>query len=268
MSCYNLLFVFRYLTYLDSKAMLNVNRGFGSSQHASKIDGLMRGTLVEAARVVARHHYQNPTQDPSLEARRNLTYSWLYSHFGDSLVTVFSNSYINGGGRIPLPNKEDFGKLKIRAIGAVGNGRGGTPSKSTYSSSTANRLQAETSLPFDIFEPMDTSASPEKLVTAGSDACPKRISEISCAAFEPVSAYTVIPMRTRTISIVAPGLAPRNRAQLKRRAFQTVMARSQDTKRAKRLSCIVVGKRSGDMSQLKKRRKRLEMRPRSLLSLS
>ena len=267
------MFVFRYLAFLDSRAMQNVDRGLGHSQHASKIKGLMRGTLVEAARAVARYHYQNSTQDPILKERRNRTYSWLYSHFGDALVTVFSNRYINGGGRIPLPNKDDFGKLKIRSIGkvSVGNGRGGgTPSKSSYSSSTANRLQAETSLPFDIFEPMDTSASsPEKLLTAGSDAaCPKRVSEITCAAFEPVSAYTVIPIRTRTISIVAPGLAPRNRAQLKRRAFQTAMARPQDTKKAKRLSCIVVGKRSGDMSQLKKRRKRLEMRPRSLLSLS
>merc|ERR1712037_468970 len=54
----------RYLVYLDSRSRMNVDRGFGSSQHASTINGLMRGTLVEAARVVARHHYQNPTKDP------------------------------------------------------------------------------------------------------------------------------------------------------------------------------------------------------------
>ena len=238
---------------------MNVDRGFGSSQHASTINGLMRGTLVEAARVVARHHYQNPTKDPLIEEQRNLTYSWLYSHFGDSLVTVFCNRCVNGGRRIPLPNKEEFGKLKIRSIGkvSVGNGRGSTPRKSTYSSITANRLQAETSLPFDIFEPMDTSSSPEKLVTTGSDACSKRVSETSCAAFEPVSVFTVIPIHTRTISIMGPSVTPRSRAQLKRRAFQTVMARSQDTKKAKRLSCIVVGKRGGDISQLKKRGKKL-----------
>ena len=265
---YHLLFVFSYLSYLDARARLSVDRGFSSSQHASKINELMRGTLVEAARVILRHHYQNPTQDPILKDRRNHTYSWMYSHFGDSLVPVFSNKCIHGGDQIQVPNKGDFGNLKIRAIGKVGTVRGGTPSKSTYSSSTANRLQAETSLPFDIFEPMDTSSSPEKQISVGSEACPKRISEMSCVAFEPVSTYTVTPIRTRTISIVAPGLAPRNRAHLKRKAFQAVTAMSQDTKTAKRLSFIVVGKRSGDMTHLKKRGKRLEIRPRSLISLS
>ena len=262
----------RYLAYLDSKPRLNVGRTFGGSQHASKINGLMRGTLVEAARIVARHHYQNPAQDPILERRRSMTYSWLYSHFGDALVTVFTNRTVNGGGgRIPSSNRDDLGKLKIRAIGkvSVGNGRSGTPVKSTYSSIAANRLQAETSLPFDIFEPMDTSSSPEKFLTAGSDAGPRRLSEMSCAAFEPISAYTVIPIRARNIGIVAPGFVQRSRAHLKRRAFQQqVVARSHDAKRVKTLpGLVVVGKRSGDMVELKKRRKRIDMKPRSLLSL-
>ena len=264
-------FILRYLAYLDSKPRLNVGRGFGGSQHASKISGLMRGTLVEAARIVARHHYQNPAQDPILESRRNRTYSWLYSHFGDALVTVFSNRTVNGsGGRIPLSNSEDIGKLKIRAIGkvSVGNGRSGTPVKSTYSSIAANRLQAETSLPFDIFEPMDTSSSPDKFLAAGSDAGPRRLSEMSCAAFEPISAYTVIPIRARNIGIVAPGFVQRSRAHLKRRAFQQMVARSHDTKRAKTLpGLVVVGKRSGDIFELKKRQKKINMKPRTLLSL-
>ena len=274
---------FRYLAYLDSKAVQNANRGFGNPQHAHKITELMRGTLVEAARLVVRHHYQNPTQDPILAERRRRTYSWLNSIFGDALVTAFCNLHASGSGRrLPLP-KDAAGKLKIRSIGkvaAVGNGIGGSgggaaSSKAGYSSSSANRLQAESSLPFDIFEPMDTSVSPEKQPGGGGgDPCPppKRVSERARAAFDfPTAAYTVTPICARAIPIAARGLSPRTRAELRRRPFQTAaisMAAKDSSKRGKRPSCIVVGKRGGDMSEAKRRRKQLDMRPRSLLSLT
>ena len=259
--------------------MQNANRGFGNPQHAHKITELMRGTLLEAARLVVRHHYQNPTQDPILAERRRRTYSWLHLLFGDALVTAFCNLHASGSARLPL-QKDAAGKFKIRAIGkvsAVGNGFGGsggaTSTKAVYSSSSANRLQAESSLPFDIFEPMDTSVSPEKQTGAGGDPCPppKRVSERARAAFDSAAAYTVTPIRARAISIAARGLSPRTRVQLRRRPFQTpamAMVARDSSKKAKRPSCIVVGKRGGDMSEAKRRRKQLDMRPRSLLSLT
>jgi hypothetical protein len=216
------------------------------------------------------------SSDPAVLELRSRIYSQLYFHFGDSLSYGISARRIN---RIPhdaaataATASEEWGTLKIRSIGRrIDNGGGtinATPAK-MFSSSDRNKFEmAESSLPTDIFEPMDTSASPEKLFHP--DVTPKKLSGEVRASFETADRLHTVSQTAKVIAINATGLTPWTRDRLRLPAFQTHM-RMFEPKRAgtaRSRATLVVGGRRGDMSEAKKKRRAKDRRPRTVLSLT